>query len=139
MRPLLVAGLLVVSAPALAGDTQYHANTVVSQSGLQVSGLSGMKHDGKKLWVKLQLVNNSGKLVLFDRNQLKAKTPDGGTFTRIIPIIGKGSVYAVKPGDKQELTVEFASPPGQPATILVEGAWGLDQRPIELGSIVVTP
>ena len=141
MKRSLVIGLGVLAlgaSTAEAKETKYTLSGPVNANGITVTPREGNIHDGEKLWVKLLFVNNSGKTVLLDRNRVIAKA-GGGTFTRITPVTGKGEVFIVKQNDKQNLYVEFAAPVGQPVTLELKGAFGLDLQPIELGSITMQP
>lgn len=136
---------VVVGACALFGatvaeakETKYQVSGPVNANGITVSAREGNIHDGEKLWVKLLFVNNSGKTVLLDRNLVVAKAA-GGSFNRITPVTGKGDVFIVKQNDKQNLYVEFPAPAGQPVTLELKGAFGLDLKPIELPSMTMTP
>ena len=143
MKRLLIVGVasaaLFGAQTASAKETKYQVSGVVNANGITVTAREGNIHDGEKLWVKLLFVNNSGKTVLLNRNLVLAKTPDGGIFSRITPVTGKGDVFIVKQNDKQNLYVEFAAPAGAPVTLDLKGAFGLDLRPIELPSMTLTP
>lgn len=138
----LAAGAMALGASvttAHAKDTKYQVLGAVNANGITVTAREGNIHDGEKLWLKLLFVNNSGKTVLLDRNQVQVKAPNGGVFNRITPVTGKGDVFIVKHNDKQNLYVEFPAPMGMPLTVELRGAYGLDLQPIVLPPMQLQP
>lgn len=131
--------LTVGVSTAEAKETKYQVAGAVNANGITVTAREGNVHDGEKLWLKLLFVNNSGKTVLLDRNQVQVKAPGGGVFTRITPVTGKGDVFIVKHNDKQNLYVEFAAPINTPVTVELKGAYALDLQPIVLPPMQLTP
>lgn len=110
-RAFALAALLLTSAPALArvGADDWVA-VPYSNNGLVVNSKSLELKKGK-LWIKIQVVNNTGKIITFNPDQIQAKLPDGNVVTRLKGVFDKNSsahaLKLIQPGAGEEFALEY--------------------------------
>lgn len=95
---------------------------------------------GKKLWFRLNVVNNTGKLLTIDKNQILLKV-GGGQLARDQGVFGKyGKPHMLNPGLSHELYVEYVTGEiPQPASLLLGQGFIVDGRSLPLPEYPVAP
>ena len=118
-RAFALATLLLATTPALArvGADDWVA-VPYSNDGLVVNSKSLELKKGK-MWIQIQLVNNTGKMMTFNPDQIQAKLPDGNVVTRLKGVFDKNSdahaLKLIQPGAGQDFAVEYQV--GDPAKV----------------------
>lgn len=116
---LLVAAvsLLASTAQARVGADDWVA-VPYNNDGLVVNSKSLELKKGK-MWIQIQLVNNTGKMITFNPDQIQAKLPDGNVVTRLKGVFDKNSdahaLKLIQPGAGQDFAIEYQV--GDPAKI----------------------
>jgi hypothetical protein len=94
-----------------------------------------------KIWFKLTVINGTDKLLIFDKEQIQAKTPDGRTFARARSVFaGTAKPVTINPGMSAPLWVEYeiGEMPLE-VSLLFSHGFVLDGKPIALPDFVVDP
>lgn len=97
-----------------------------SKDGLVINSKSLELKKGK-LWIQIQVVNNTGKMVTFAPDQIQAKLPDGSVVTRLKGVFDKQSdahaLKLIQPGAGQDFSLEYQV--GEPTRIALSLANGI--------------
>ena len=95
---LLIAAvsLLASTAHARVGADDWVA-VPYNNDGLVVNSKSLELKKGK-MWIQIQLVNNTGKMMTFNPDQIQAKLPDGNVVTRLLLPLSLGYDHRVIDG-----------------------------------------
>ncbi len=140
MRSLAAVAILsAVSSVALAGDIVYSAQPYEHEKITVAAEKIWLK--GDKVWFKLRVMNGSDKVVIFDKEQIQAKLPDGRVLARARSVFaGQAKPSSVMPGGSQPLWVEYVigKMPLQVALQFNHG-WVKDGKPIELPEFIAGP
>lgn len=114
---LLASVLLHTTAHARVGGDDWVA-VPYAQEGLTINAKSLELKKGK-LWVQLQVVNNTGKIITFNPDQIQARLPDGSVVTRLKGVFDDKSaahqVKLIQPGAGQDFALEYQV--GEPVRI----------------------
>jgi hypothetical protein len=62
---------------------------------------------GHKLWVRVMVMNNTGQMVVIDRDQIVARLPNGAILHRAIGAYSVHEPYVIAPGGGHPVYVEF--------------------------------
>ena len=138
-RTLATLVVLVAAAPAWAGETMYAAQPYEANKITVAPEKVWLKKD--KIWFKLRVMNGTDKVLVFDKEQIRAHTPDGREFARERSVFaGQAKPSTVAPGGSQPLWVEYkiGETPLQVSLIFKHG-FMLDGKPIELPDFTVNP
>jgi hypothetical protein len=131
----LVAGNALASKRMYKGPTYNHHGVVINTTQI--------KNDGKKIWFEILVINQSGKTLTIDRNQLTAKLPDGtivsrerGTFAKW----GSQAAYVVVPGGSHDIKIEFPVPGTELINVALQlHGFMIDNKPVNMPDFVATP
>jgi hypothetical protein len=135
----VIALVLVASGLAFAGEINYSAAPYDHEKISITPERIWLK--GDKIWFKLRVANASDKVVIFDKEQIQAKLPDGRVLSRARSVFaGQAKPSMVLPGGSQPLWVEYVigKAPLQVALQLGHG-FVLDNKPIALPDFVANP
>jgi hypothetical protein len=137
----IVAGalVLVLSGIAIAGEIVYSATPYDHDKITVAAEKIWLK--GDKIWFKLRVMNASDKVVIFDKEQIQAKLPDGRVMSRARSVFaGQAKPSMVMPGGSQPLWVEYVigKTPLQVSLLFGHG-WVMDGKPITLPDFVASP
>jgi hypothetical protein len=139
-RSFVIAALLVAaSGVALAGEITYSAAPYTNDKVTVAAEKIWLK--GDKVWFKLRVMNGSDKVLMFDKEQIQAKLPDGRTMARARSVFaGQAKPSTVLPGGSQPLWVEYVigKTPMQVSLMFSHG-FVLDGKPIALPDFVASP
>ena len=140
VQSLVVAALLVAaSGVALAGEITYSAAPYTHDKITVAAEKIWLK--GDKVWFKLRVMNGSDKVLMFDKEQIQAKLPDGRQMARARSVFaGQAKPSTVMPGGSQPLWVEYVigKTPLQ-VSLLFNHGFVLDGKPISLPDFVANP
>jgi hypothetical protein len=140
VKSVAVAALvLVASGLALAGEISYTAQPYEHDKITVAPERIWLK--GDKVWFKLRVMNGTDKVLVFDKEQIQAKLPDGRVLSRARSIFaGQAKPSTVLPGGSQPLWVEYVigKTPLQVSLIFSHG-FVLDGKPIALPDFVANP
>jgi hypothetical protein len=139
LRQIVVFMLLATAGVAWAGDFMYAAPTYESHKITINAEKIWYKKD--KVWFKLRVINGTDKLLIFDKEQIQAKTPDGRVMSRERSVFaGTAKPSTVTPGGSADLWVEYkvGSVPLEVSLQLNHG-FILDGKPIALAEYTAKP
>ena len=136
-----VVGALLVAASglAIAGEITYSAAPYTNEKITVAPEKIWLK--GDKVWFKLRVMNGSDKILMFDKEQIQAKLPDGRVLSRARSVFaGQAKPSTVLPGGSQPLWVEYVigKTPMQVSLLFGHG-FVLDGKPIALPDFVASP
>jgi len=135
----VIALVLAASAVAFAGEITYSAQPYEHDKITVAAEKIWLK--GDKVWFKLRVMNGSDKVLVFDKEQIQAKLPDGRTMARARSVFaGQAKPSTVMPGGSQPLWVEYVigKTPLQ-VSLLFNHGFVLDGKPISLPDFVANP
>jgi hypothetical protein len=138
-RTLVALAVLVAAGTAFAGEIMYSAQPYENSKITVVPEKVWLKKD--KIWFKLRVINGTDKVLIFDKEQIQAHTPDGRVFSRERSVFaGQAKPSTVLPGGSNPLWVEYkiGATPLQVSLIFKHG-FILDGKPIELPDFTVNP
>ena len=139
-QSFLAAALLVAaSGVAFAGEITYSAAPYTNEKITVAPEKIWLK--GDKVWFKLRVMNGSDKVLMFDKEQIQAKLPDGRVLSRARSVFaGQAKPSTVIPGGSQPLWVEYVigKTPLQ-VSLLFNHGFILDGKPISLPDFVANP
>lgn len=136
---VVAALLLAASGLAFAGEIGYSAAPYTNEKITVTPEKIWLK--GDKVWFKLRVMNGSDKILMFDKEQLQAKLPDGRVLSRARSVFaGQAKPSTVLPGGTQPLWVEYVigKTPMQ-VTLLFGHGFVLDGKPLALPDFVASP
>ena len=135
----VLALVLVASAVAFAGEITYSAQPYEHDKITVAPEKIWLK--GDKVWFKLRVMNGTDKVLIFDKEQIQAKLPDGRVLSRARSVFaGQAKPSTVLPGGSQPLWVEYVigKTPLQVSLMFSHG-FVLDGKPITLPDFVAGP
>lgn len=136
---VVIALVLVASGLAFAGEISYSAAPYEHEKISVTPEKIWLK--GDKVWFKLRVSNASDKVLMFDKEQIQAKLPDGRVLSRARSVFaGQAKPSTVIPGGSQALWVEYVI--GKtPLQVSLQFSRGfiLDGKPIALPDFVANP
>jgi hypothetical protein len=131
----LAAGVASAKADIWRAQPYNHKGVVINTEEI--------KNDGKKIWFKLMVINNTGSVLMVDRNQLTAKLPDGSTQSRdrgTFAKWGKQDAYVIPAGGSHPLQIEFKVPTNALIRVALQlTGVSIDGKPVSLPDFVATP
>lgn len=140
VKSVAVAALVLVTAGlAFAGEISYTAQPYEHDKITVAPERIWLK--GDKVWFKLRVMNGTDKVLIFDKEQIQAKLPDGRVLSRARSIFaGQAKPSTVLPGGSQPLWVEYVigKTPLQ-VSLLFSHGFVLDGKPIALPDFVANP
>ena len=140
LQSFVVAALLVAtSGVALAGEITYSAAPYTNEKITVAPEKIWLK--GDKIWFKLRVMNGSDKVVMFDKEQIQAKLPDGRVMARARSVFaGQAKPSMVMPGGSQPLWVEYVigKTPLQ-VSLLFSHGFVVDGKAVALPDFVASP
>ena len=135
----VIALVLAASAVAFAGEITYSAQPYEHDKVTVTAEKIWLK--GDKVWFKLRVMNGTDKVLIFDKEQIQAKLPDGRVLSRARSVFaGQAKPSTVLPGGSQPLWVEYVI--GKtPLQVSLQFSHGfvLDGKPISLPDFVASP
>lgn len=135
----VIALVLAASAVAFAGEIAYSAQPYQHDKVTVAPEKIWLK--GDKVWFKLRVMNGTDKVLIFDKEQIQAKLPDGRVLSRARSVFaGQAKPSMVMPGGSQPLWVEYVI--GKtPLQVSLQFSHGfvLDGKPISLPDFVAGP
>lgn len=135
----VIALVLAASAVAFAGEIAYSAQPYAHDKITVAPEKIWLK--GDKVWFKLRVMNGTDKVLIFDKEQIQAKLPDGRVLSRARSVFaGQAKPSMVMPGGSQPLWVEYVI--GKtPLQVSLQFSHGfvLDGKPISLPDFVASP
>ncbi|HEX8950980.1 MAG TPA: hypothetical protein VF945_03995 [Polyangia bacterium] len=135
----VLALVLAVSGLAFAGEITYSAQPYEHDKVTVSAEKIWLK--GDKVWFKLRVMNGTDKVLIFDKEQIQAKLPDGRVLARARSVFaGQAKPSMVMPGGSQPLWVEYVI--GKtPLQVSLQFSHGfvLDGKPISLPDFVAGP
>jgi len=135
----VIALVLAASAVAFAGEITYSAQPYEHDKVTVAPEKIWLK--GDKVWFKLRVMNGTDKVLIFDKEQIQAKLPDGRVLSRARSVFaGQAKPSTVLPGGSQPLWVEYVI--GKtPLQVSLQFSHGfvLDGKPISLPDFVASP
>ncbi|HEX6835713.1 MAG TPA: hypothetical protein VF334_04030 [Polyangia bacterium] len=135
----VIALVLAASAVAFAGEITYSAQPYDHDKVTVTAEKIWLK--GDKVWFKLRVMNGTDKVLIFDKEQIQAKLPDGRVLSRARSVFaGQAKPSMVMPGGSQPLWVEYVigKTPLQ-VSLLFSHGFVLDGKPISLPDFVAGP
>lgn len=135
----VIALVLAASAAAFAGEITYSAQPYNHDKVTVAPEKIWLK--GDKVWFKLRVMNGTDKVLIFDKEQIQAKLPDGRVLSRARSVFaGQAKPSMVMPGGSQPLWVEYVigKTPLQ-VSLLFSHGFVLDGKPISLPDFVASP
>jgi hypothetical protein len=140
LQSIVVAAILVAATGvALAGEINYSAAPYTNDKVTVTAEKIWLK--GDKVWFKLRVMNGSDKVLMFDKEQIQAKLPDGRVLARARSVFaGQAKPSTVLPGGSQPLWVEYVigKVPLQ-VSLLFSHGFILDGKPVALPDFVASP
>ena len=136
---VVIALVLAASGLAFAGEIGYSAQPYDHDKITVAAEKIWLK--GDKVWFKLRVMNGSDKVLIFDKEQIQAKLPDGRVLSRARSVFaGQAKPSTVLPGGSQPLWVEYVigKTPLQ-VSLLFSHGFVLDGKPISLPDFVAGP
>jgi hypothetical protein len=135
----VIAFVLAASAVAFAGEITYSAQPYAHDKITVAAEKIWLK--GDKVWFKLRVMNGSDKVLVFDKEQIQAKLPDGRVLSRARSIFaGQAKPSTVLPGGSQPLWVEYViGKTPLSVSLLFSHGFVLDGKPIALPDFVANP
>lgn len=134
----VIALVLAASAVAFAGEIAYSAPPYEHDKVTVTPEKIWLK--GDKVWFKLRVMNGTDKVLIFDKEQIQAKLPDGRVLSRARSVFaGQAKPSMVMPGGSQPLWVEYVI--GKtPLQVSLQFSHGfvLDGKPISLPDFVAS-
>ena len=135
----VVALVLAASALAFAGEIAYsavpydHDKVTVNAEKIWLKG--------DKVWFKLRVMNGTDKVLIFDKEQIQAKLPDGRVLSRARSIFaGQAKPSTVLPGGSQPLWVEYViGKTPLSVSLLFSHGFVLDGKPLALPDFAANP
>ena len=135
----VIALVLCASAVAFAGEITYSAQPYEHDKVTVTPEKIWLK--GDKVWFKLRVMNGTDKVLIFDKEQIQAKLPDGRVLSRARSVFaGQAKPSMVMPGGSQPLWVEYVigKTPLQ-VSLLFSHGFVLDGKAISLPDFVAGP
>jgi hypothetical protein len=135
----VIAIVLAASGLAFAGEITYAAQPYAHDKITVAPEKIWLK--GDKVWFKLRVMNGTDKVLMFDKEQIQAKLPDGRVLSRARSVFaGQAKPSTVLPGGSQPLWVEYVigKTPLQVSLMFSHG-FILDGKPIALPDFVAGP
>jgi hypothetical protein len=135
----VIALVLAASAVAFAGEITYSAQPYEHDKITVAAEKIWLK--GDKVWFKLRVMNGSDKVLVFDKEQIQAKLPDGRVLSRARSVFaGQAKPSTVLPGGSQPLWVEYViGKTPLSVNLLFSHGFVLDGKPIALPDFVANP
>jgi hypothetical protein len=135
----ILALILAASGVAFAGEISYAAQPYEHDKITVAAEKIWLK--GDKIWFKLRVMNGSDKVVIFDKEQLQAKLPDGRVLSRARSVFaGQAKPSMVMPGGSQPLWVEYViGKVPLSVSLLFNHGWVKDGKPVSLPDFVANP
>ena len=136
---IVLALVLAASGLAFAGEISYsvapytHDKITVTPEKIWLKG--------DKIWFKLRVMNGSDKVLMFDKEQIQAKLPDGRVLSRARSVFaGQAKPATVIPGGSAPLWVEYVIGKA-PLQVSLQFSHGfiLDGKPLALPDFVANP
>jgi len=136
---LVIALVLAASGLAFAGEIAYSAVPYTHDKITVAAERIWLK--GDKIWFKLRVMNGSDKVLVFDKEQIQAKLPDGRQMARARSVFaGTAKPSTVIPGGSQPLWVEYViGKTPLSVSLLFNHGFILDGKPISLPDFVANP
>ncbi len=138
-RTVAAAAVLLAAGLVFAGDIVYAAQPYQA-NGITVSAEKiWLKKD--KIWFRLRVMNGTDKVLMFDKEQMQAKLPDGRVLARARSVFaGQAKPATVLPGGSAPLWLEYVigTTPLQ-VSLLFQHGFVLDGKPIALPDFVANP
>jgi hypothetical protein len=135
---VVIALVLVASGLAFAGEVSYSAAPYDHEKISITPEKIWLK--GDKVWFKLRVANASDKVVMFDKEQIQAKLPDGRVLSRARSVFaGQAKPSTVLPGGNQPLWVEYVIGKTPLQVSLQLHGFVLDGKAIALPDYVANP
>lgn len=135
----LCAGLAGLAGSAEAAEVTYAARPY-DHKGVTLNPVR-LWLKKNKLWLRLLVINHTGKLLTIDKAQLQLKLPDGAQIAREAGVFGKyGKPHYVGPGLSHELNVEFMiGPVPVPVALVLRQGFIVDGRALPLPDYPLSP
>ena len=136
---IVIALVLAASGLAFAGEITYSAEPYNHDKITVAAEKIWLK--GDKVWFKLRVMNGTDKVLIFDKEQIQAKLPDGRVLSRARSVFaGQAKPSMVMPGGSKPLWVEYVIGK-MPLSVALQFSHGfvLDGKPIALPEFVANP
>jgi hypothetical protein len=106
-------------------------------SGLKVTVTSARPSGKEGLSIKLTILNNTADWIGLDRDQTRAKLPDGALVSRDKGLLDKAAVVTIKPHETAEVALDYKV--GRSAEVAVALAAFANGKQLELPPLVLKP
>ena len=135
----ILALVLAVSAVAFAGEIAYSAQPYDQDKITVTAERIWLK--GDEIRFKLRVINGTDKVLIFDKEQIQAKLPDGRVLSRARSVFAsQARPSTVLPGGSQPLWVEYViGKTPLSVSLLFNHGFVLDGKPIALPDFVANP
>jgi hypothetical protein len=130
---------LLCSRPAFAGEVIYTAQPY-SFHGVTINAQK-IFLKGNKLWLRLLVINGTGKLLTMDKTQMQGRLQSGAVIPREAGVFGKyAKPNIINPGLSHELNIEFTiGPVPQPLSLILRQGLIVDGKSLPLPDYPVRP
>lgn len=142
---LRIAGAAVAGGAVLAAPAMARADVVYSTSQYEHNGVVLMTDKvflkGKKLYLRLRVINKTGKLLTVDKRQLQLKLSTGALLMREEGVFGKfAKPNNIDPGLSHDLNIEFmAGEIPLPAALILKEGFIVEGKALPLPEFAITP